>query len=108
MLELRLGLASKPVSAAARVAQYRGLLENAASRKARFYSASFSKDAFSAAETLLQWGDELILAGWDGSARSIHSPRIRDLADVEELAGETLSPGFPDRVRAALAELDFP
>jgi hypothetical protein len=28
------------------------------------------------------------------------------LADVEELASETLSPGFPDRVRAALAELD--
>jgi hypothetical protein len=54
MLELRLGLASKPVSAAIRVAQYRDLLENAASRKARFYSTSFSKDTFSAAETLLQ------------------------------------------------------
>ena len=106
LLEIRLGLASKPVSAAVRVAQYRSLLENAALNKPRFYSASFSKDAFSAAETLLQWRDELILAGWDGSARPIDSPRIRDLADVEELANKTLSPGFPDRIRAALAELD--
>ena len=106
LLELRLGLASKPVSAAVRVAQYRSLLENAALNKSRFYSASFSKDAFSSAATLLQWRDELILAGWDGSAGTIHSPRIRDLADVEELANKTLPPGFPDRVRAALTELD--
>jgi PD-(D/E)XK nuclease superfamily len=106
VLELRLGLASKPASTAVRVAQYRSLLENAASAKSRFYSASFAKDAFSTAEELLRWRDELILAGWDGSADPAYSPRLRDLADVEKQIDDTLSPGFGDRVRSVLTELD--
>jgi RecB family exonuclease len=36
----------------------------------------------------------------------VDSPRIRDLADVEELAGPDLSPGFGDRIRKVLEELD--
>ena len=36
--ELRLGLASKPVSAAGRILQYREFLQNAASIKPRFYT----------------------------------------------------------------------
>ncbi len=39
------------------------------------------------AETLLRWRDELVLAGWDGSADPEGSQRIRDLAEVEQLAG---------------------
>jgi ATP-dependent helicase/nuclease subunit B len=106
LLELRLGLKSKPTSAAVRVAQYHNLLKNAASTKPRFYTESFGKDAFSTAETLLQWRDELIIAGWKDSGSPSHSPRIRDLADVEKIAEATLSPGFGDRVRLVLAELD--
>src|ERR1700736_5292342 len=104
LLELRLGLASKPVSAAGRIVQYREFLQKAASIKERFYTASFAKDPLAVAETLLRWRDELVLAGWDGSPDP--SQRIRDLAEVEGLAGPNLSPGFGDRLRKVLTELD--
>jgi hypothetical protein len=106
LLELRLGLASKPASAAGRIVQYREFLQNAASIKLRFYNASFAKDPLAVAETLLRWRDELVLAGWDGSPDPAASQRIRDLAEVEGLAGRDLLPGFGDRIRKALAELD--
>ena len=67
LLELRLGLASKPASAAGRIVQYREFLQKAASIRERFYTASFAKDPLAVAETLLRWRDELVLAGWDGS-----------------------------------------
>ncbi|MBV9673712.1 MAG: hypothetical protein JO076_12945 [Verrucomicrobia bacterium] len=106
ILELRLGLVSKPASAAVRVAQYHDLLKKVESTKPRFYSQSFRKDAFSTAETVLRWRDELILAGWNGSADPNQGPRLRDLAEVEGIAEAKLSPGFGDRVRLILAELD--
>jgi hypothetical protein len=106
LLELRLGLISKPASTAIRVAQYHNLLKDSASKKPRFYSESFRKDAFSTAATLLRWRDELILAGWNGSAVRSHSPRLRDLAEVEAVAEATLSAGFGDRIRLVSAELD--
>src|SRR5271165_352417 len=106
LLELRLGLASKPASSAGRVVQYRGALENAASIRERFYTASFAKDPLAVAETLLRWRDELVLAGWDGSPDPAAGQRIRDLAEVEGLAGPDLLPGFGDRIRKALDELD--
>jgi PD-(D/E)XK nuclease superfamily protein len=106
VLELRLGFKSNPVSTAVRVAQYRDRLEQAASTKPRFYTASFAKDAFSAAKTLLAWRDELVLAGWKGTANPTDSVRIQDLADVERILSPALSPGFGDRVRAVLAELE--
>ena len=81
LLELRLGLASKPASAAGRIVQYREFLQNAASIKERFYTASFAKDPLAVAETLLRWRDELVLAGWDGSPDPAASQRIRDLAE---------------------------
>jgi ATP-dependent helicase/nuclease subunit B len=106
-LEVRLGLGSNPASAAVRIAQYRVLLEQAASVKPRFYSASFAKDGFSVAETLLHWRDQLILGGWDPSSKPpVDSPRIWDLADVEKLASADLSPGLGDRIRKVLEELD--
>ena len=55
--------------------QYRQSLEAAAS-KPRFYAASFAKDPFSVAETLLRWRDELVLAGWDGSADPVGSSQF--------------------------------
>jgi hypothetical protein len=106
LLELRLGLSSKSTSAASRIAQYRESLEKATSVKPRFYTASFAKDPFAVAETLLRWRDELVLAGWDGSADPAASARVRDLAEVEELAGPDLLPGLGDRLRKVLTELD--
>src|ERR1700730_597091 len=106
LLELRLGLASKRASAAGRIIQYREFLQNAACIKERFYTASFAKDPLAVAETLLRWRDELALAGWDGSSDPAASQRIRDLAEVEGLAGPDLLLGFGDRMRKALAELD--
>src|ERR1700676_3067011 len=97
LLELRLGLASKPVTSAGRIVQYREFLQKAASIKERFYTASFARDPLAVAETLLRWRDELVLAGWDGCPDPAASRRIRDLADVEGLAGLDLSPGFGDR-----------
>ncbi len=57
------------------------------------------------AETLLRWRDELVLAGRYGSPDPAPSQRIRDLAE-EGLAGRDLLPGFCDRIRKALTELD--
>src|ERR1700719_3449 len=101
LLELRLGLASKPASAASRIVQYRGALDSAASTKERFYTASFAKDPLAVAETLLRWRDELVLAGWNGSPDPAPSGRIGDLVEVEGLAGSNLLPGFADRIRKA-------
>src|SRR3984957_14228234 len=42
LLELRLGLASKPASAAGRIVGYRGALDSAASIRGRFYAESFA------------------------------------------------------------------
>ena len=87
LLELRLGLSSSPPSAAGRIVQYREFLQNAASIKKRFYTESFTKDPLAVAETLLRWRDELVLAGWNGSADAAGSTRLSDLAEVEKLAG---------------------
>jgi ATP-dependent helicase/nuclease subunit B len=105
-LSLGLGWPQKPASAAGRIIQYREFLQKAASIKEHFYTASFAKDPLAVAETLLRWRDELVLAGWDGSPDQAASQRIRDLAEVEGLAGPDLLPGFGDRIRKALAELD--
>ena len=85
LLELRLGLSSRPPSAAGRIVQYREFLQNAASIKKRFYTESFTKDPLAVAETLLRWRDELVLAGWDGSADPAGSTRLSDLAEVERV-----------------------
>src|SRR5580693_2142142 len=106
ILELRLGLASKPASVAGRIVQYREFLQNAAaSIRERFYTASFAKDPLAVAETLLRWRDELVLAGWDGSPDPGSSQRIRDLAEVEGVAGPGLFAGLRARLRKALVDL---
>jgi ATP-dependent helicase/nuclease subunit B len=106
LLELRLGLASKAASAAGRIVKYREFLQNATSIKERFYAASFAKDPLAVAEPLLRWRDELLLAGWDGSPDSGSSQQIRDLANVDGLAGPDPLPGFGNRFRKALTGLD--
>jgi hypothetical protein len=94
LIELRLGLASKPASVAGRIVQYREFLQNAASIRERFYTASFAKDPLAVAETLLRWRDELVLAGWDvkpGESRRIKLDYDGSIAFVSAYSEITLA-----------------
>lgn len=105
-LENRLGLRRPAVTEAQRVAMFRQLLEQAQTGTPRFYTRSFVQDPVAVADTLLGWRDELALAGWDGTVPTTASARLRDLAEVERLAANTLPPGVGDRLRAVLRVLD--
>jgi RecB family exonuclease len=104
-LETRLGLKSKPTTAARRAVQFQGVLESVAAQRPVFYGESFTKDPYAVAETLLRWRDELVEAGWDGQASATCTPRVRDMAAVQAAAAGCLSPGVADRLRAVLLEL---
>lgn len=104
LLETRLGLCGVWSAQAVRVAQYQRCLKNA-DHKARFYSKSFHIDALAVSETLLQWRDEWICAGWDGHAGESDSLRLCDLADVEAIAKDVLGAGVADRLCAVMAAL---
>jgi len=103
ILETRLGLKAKAVSAPQRTAQYLELLETAP--PTAFFASSFAKDPIAVAETLLNWRDSLIEAGWAGQTASADSPRLRDLAKIEAHTPGRLAPGLADRLRAILSEL---
>jgi hypothetical protein len=47
-----------------------------------FYKASFEKDDWGVARTLLRWRDLLVLAGWEKNRRGI-STKLDKLADIE-------------------------
>ncbi|MES2466360.1 MAG: PD-(D/E)XK nuclease family protein [Verrucomicrobiota bacterium] len=104
-LELRLGIANPAVSQLKRIVCYeRALIE--AAKEPRFFSQSLGKDSFAVAATLLNWRDELKLAGWLGDAGVQDSPRVRDLAAVEKLAAPECASGLGDRLLTILDELD--
>ncbi|MDB6028331.1 MAG: hypothetical protein JWM68_4554 [Verrucomicrobiales bacterium] len=84
ILETRLGLKQKPISAVARILQLVKFLEEDAKNNKRFYSASFERDPLAVAETLLQWRDSLLLYGWNGLSDGV-SARLADLADIHGL-----------------------
>lgn len=105
-LENRLGLWRPAVTEAQRVAVFRQLLEQAQTVTPRFYSRSFAQDPVAVADTLLGWRDDLMLAGWDGTVPTTATARLRDLTEVERLAGNALQPGVGDRLRALLHALD--
>jgi hypothetical protein len=106
LLETRLGLKAKVVSLAHRVVQFRQILEQLATERLGFYCESFKKDPYAVAETLLQWRDALIEAGWDGLASANDTARIQDMAAVETRTANRLSRGTADRLRSVLIELD--
>lgn len=101
-LEARLGLRRPAVAEARRVAVFRQLLEQAQMGTPRFYTRSFLQDPVAVADTLLRWRDDLVLAGWEGTASGDASTRLRDLAEVERLATGSLPPGAGDRLRGLL------
>ena len=106
ILETQLGLKRKPVSDVTRIFQFVKVLETVAGNKPRFYAASFDKDRLSVSETLLNWRDSLVLAGWNGNANG-SSKRLHDLADINAALTDAALPGQPDRlvaIRDSLAQ----
>jgi len=79
-----------------------------------FYAASYHADRFATATTLLNWRDELLLAGWDFSFQEGLPERLRVFAVAEELfrvkwsdpALKKLALGFADRFSLVLNALD--
>ena len=105
LLETRLGLKAKSTTSAHRVVQFRQILERLAVERPTFYVESFKKDPYAVAETLLQWRDDLIEAGWDGQASVGDTARLRDMATVEAQTTNCLSAGSADRLRSVNQEL---
>jgi hypothetical protein len=101
-------LKAKAVSSAHRVVEFRQILEQNSIERPAFYNESFKRDSYAVAETLLQWRDALIEAGWHGLASASDSARIQDMAAVEAHTTKRLSPGIADRLRSVMTELDSP
>jgi hypothetical protein len=99
ILETQLGLKRKLVGDVARIFQFIKVLEAVARNKTRFYSTSFGKDQLSVSETLLNWRDSLVSAGWNGNANG-SSKRLHDLADINAALMDAALPGQPDRLVA--------
>jgi hypothetical protein len=87
LLETALGLGRPQQSALLRAAT---LIKRVGDTEG-FWSRTAEVDPLGAARTLLEWRDELRLAGWRGEAPT---PWLRQLAAVTEAA----PPGFADRV----------
>ncbi|MCC6282160.1 MAG: PD-(D/E)XK nuclease family protein [Saprospiraceae bacterium] len=78
-----------------------------------FYAASFGADRFAAAATLLNWRDELLLAGWDFESGTELPERLQCFSAVEELYRLKINDpstlqqalGYADRFAAALVQM---
>ena len=82
ILETQLGLVSPMDSAAKRCVQYRDCLQQLDNPN-RFFHKSYEADDFGTAATLLSWRDEWCLHGWTGEIAAGSSPRLHDLAELE-------------------------
>jgi len=100
LLQTQLGLANSEVSNNSRLIQYLGCLHKK-DNESRFYHRSLQVDDLAVAKKLLNWRDELYLAGWTGhfeqekseqSSSKNTSSRLSDIANVEILASKEVSP----------------
>jgi len=98
LLEGMLGLQTRSVAAAVRIAQYRECLDRA-NIYPRFYSQSFQTDPLGTTATLLSWRDQWHLHGWSRHFDDNDSPRLRDLDAVEALASVRVAPGIGERLK---------
>ena len=104
LLETRLGLRGHYPHDSLRVIEYLGCLRHC-DTGAQFYSRSLAVDELAVAQTLLDWRDTWIEAGWRGTAAGSASQRLSDLAVVEQEARQLLSPGLADRLRSIAKHL---
>lgn len=105
VLSVQLGLTGPRSVEAVRIAAYAAKLRaSLAAAPDAFFAASFARDPWASAKTLLGWRDQLVTSGWAG--RPVGAQRIDELARVEA-EGPSLPPGTADRlceVMAALAD----
>lgn len=104
ILETQLGLLALHPSQAERIVQYRDCLARCDSED-RFYHRSFATDPLGTADCLLGWRDQWFLHGWDGNIGDDAPRRLRDMAEVETLAGALVAPGLAQRLAAVSERL---
>jgi hypothetical protein len=104
LLETQLGLIALHPSQAERIVQYRNCLQNLDADH-RFYHQSFSVDPLGTTACLLDWRDKWALFGWDGGMPNTAPKRLRDLAEIEAIAKNEVSPSIGERLKAAKAAL---
>lgn len=103
ILEVQLGLTGPRCAEAVRIAAYAAKLRaSLAINPGAYFAASFTRDPWATAKTLLSWRDQLLASGWTGLP--VGAPRVDDLAGVEsEMPG--LPPGLADRLCTLLVTL---
>jgi hypothetical protein len=104
VLETQLGLTRAVPSAAQRALQMRACLADA-TNGSRFYENSFIFDELGTAATLLAWSDLWYEHGWDGSASSACTARLRDLSAIAVIARTRVFPGMGQRLDEVAAQL---
>ena len=92
-LELHLGIPASDNSPIQRVFQYQQSLQK--NKDGSFYEKSLEANRLDSTTRLLQWRDELKLAGWNFQVDKTTPRRLADLAKTEE----QMVPGFADRYR---------
>jgi len=105
ILETRLGLGGKWKDTPLRIAEYLHCLKTKDNGH-RFYSDSIQADALRVSKTLLSWRDSWVESGWNKSSEQGDHSIISDLAAVETVAQQELSPGTCDRLRRCLGFLE--
>lgn len=108
LLQTQLGLAYPEVSHNTRLIQYLGCLHKK-DKTSRFYHRSLQVDDLAVANKLLNWRDELYLAGWTGQFKQSNSikasNRLNDIAKVEKLAIKSVSPNEGQYIADVLEKL---
>lgn len=99
ILETQLGLLALHPSQAERIVQYRDCLQKLDNDQ-RFYHWSFATDPLGTAACLLDWRDQWILHGWNGTMADEAPKRLRDLIEVESLTNTAVSPNIGQRLNA--------
>ncbi len=111
-LETQLGLSGYPANTDyLRIELYRQSLgQHLTESPNAFFAQSFDADRFATATALLDWRDELLLAGWDFSEKPDLPERLQNFAAVEKSFRKKLAEppanvqafGFADRFDQAL------
>lgn len=99
ILEPQLGLIADAVPQSQRVVQYLDCLKSC-DTPARFYHKSLAADELGTASTLLQWRDQWYLHGWDGCFSTSVTDKLKDLAEVENVAKTKVFPSEGQRLTA--------